>query len=237
VLARRPAGEQVLPVRLQPGEEGGVAEQAVFGDLGIAGAELALGQRIEQGGIGDHHDRLVEGADQILALARIDAGLAADRGVDLRQQGGRHLHEVESAPHAGRGKAGKVADHAAAEGDDEIAALDARRDDRLAYRLEGGVALGALAFRHHDARAFDARGFERGLAGGKMMAGDGLISDERNTRPRPQRLDARAQAREQAAADHDVVGALGQCDLHHNGLRMAQRGGHGLASGARAIAR
>ena len=73
------AGEDVLPVRLQPGEERGVAEQSVFGDLGIAGAEFALRQRVEQRGVGDHQDRLMEGADQILAVAGIDAGLAADR--------------------------------------------------------------------------------------------------------------------------------------------------------------
>ena len=68
VLARRTAGENVLPVRLQPGEEAGVAEQAVFGDLGIAGAELARRQRVEQRGIGDHQDRLMERADQVLAV-------------------------------------------------------------------------------------------------------------------------------------------------------------------------
>ena len=39
---------------------------------------------------------------QVLAVARIDAGLAADRGIDLRQQRRRHLHEIEAAPHASR---------------------------------------------------------------------------------------------------------------------------------------
>ena len=190
VLARRPAGEQVLPVCFQPGEEGGVAEQAVFGDLGIAGAELASGQRVEQRAIGDHHDRLMEGADQVLALGRINAGLAADRGVDLRQQCGGHLHEVQPAPDAGGCETGEVADNAAAESDDEVAALDTRGDDRLAHRLECGIALGGLAFRHNDARGLDGRRSERGLAGRKMMARDRLVGDERNARARPQRLDA-----------------------------------------------
>ena len=40
---------------------------------------IAGRQRVEQRGVGDHQDRLVEGADQILAVTRIDAGLAADR--------------------------------------------------------------------------------------------------------------------------------------------------------------
>ncbi len=79
VLARRAAGKHILPVGLQPGEERGIAEQTVFGDLGIAGAEFAFRQRVEQRGVGDHQNRLMKGADQIFAVARIDAGLAADR--------------------------------------------------------------------------------------------------------------------------------------------------------------
>ncbi len=104
----------------------GVAEQAVFGDLGIAGAEFARRQRVEQRRVGDHQDRLMKGADQVLAVPRIDAGLAADRGVDLRQQRRRHLHEIDAAAHARRGEAGEIADDAAAERNREIAALDAR---------------------------------------------------------------------------------------------------------------
>ncbi len=73
------AGEDPLPVGLQPGEKFSVAEQPVFGDLGVAGAKFALRQRVEQRGVGDHQNRLMEGADQIFAVAGIDAGLAADR--------------------------------------------------------------------------------------------------------------------------------------------------------------
>ena len=145
--------KHVAPVRLQPGEEGGIAEQPVFGDLGIAGAEFALRQRVEQRGVGDHQDRLMEGADQVLAVRRIDAGLAADRGIDLRQQRGRHLHEVEAAPHARRGEAGEIADHAAAERDDQIAALDARRDDRLAHASRSVAKLLEPSPARHDDRA------------------------------------------------------------------------------------
>ena len=229
------AGENVLPVFFQPGEERGIAEQAVFGDLGIAGAEFALRQRVEQRGVGDHHHRLMEGADQILAVARIDAGLAADRTVDLRQQRGRHLHIIEPAPHRCRGKAGEIADDAAAERDHKIAALDARRDDRLAYGLERRVALGALADRHHDARGLDAGRFQRGFGGGEMMAGDGLVGDERHARAAAQRLDARAEAGEQAAADDDVIGARTERDLHHRRLTRTQRRGHDAVSAPRCL--
>src|SRR5262249_37141403 len=75
----------------------GIAEQAELRDLGVAGAEITLRQSVEQRGIGDHQDRLMEGAGEILAVARVDAGLAADRGVDLRQQGGGHLHDMQAA--------------------------------------------------------------------------------------------------------------------------------------------
>src|SRR6185312_14465339 len=98
--------------------------------------EFAGGERIEQRGVGDHQNRLVKGADQVLAVARIDAGLAADRRVDLRQQRGRHLHEIDAAAYARRGEAGEIADDAAAERDHQIAALDARADDLLADALE-----------------------------------------------------------------------------------------------------
>ena len=132
VLARRTAGEHVLPVRLQPGEEAGIAEQAELRDLRIAGAEVARGKRVEQRGIGDHQDRLMERADQVLAVARIDPGLAADRGIDLRQQRGRHLHDVEAAAQDRGGKAREIADHAAAERDHHVVALDARIEQPVA---------------------------------------------------------------------------------------------------------
>ena len=64
------AGKDIAPIGLQPGEERGVAEQPVFRDLGVAGAELARRQRVEERGVGEHQDRLMERADQILAVAR-----------------------------------------------------------------------------------------------------------------------------------------------------------------------
>ena len=76
----------------------------------------------------------MEGADQVLALRRVDAGLAADRGIDLRQQRGRHLHEAHAAAQDAGGKAGEIADDAAAQGDDEIAALEAHLEQPLAQR-------------------------------------------------------------------------------------------------------
>ncbi len=220
------AGKHLAPVRLQPDEELGVAEQPVFGDLGIAGAELAQRQRVEQRGVGDHQDRLVEGADQVLALRRVDAGLAADRGIDLGEQRGRHLHEIEAAPHARRREAGKIADDAAAERDHEIAALDARRDDRLADLLEGGVVLRALALRHHDARGFDGRRRQRRLHRGEMMLRHRLVGDDGGARAGAQHLDGFAELGDQPAADDDLVGARAERDRHHDRFMGRPRLGH-----------
>ncbi len=47
----------------------------------------------ERIGVGDDRRGLVECADQVLAARVIDAGLAADRRIDLREQRGRQLHD------------------------------------------------------------------------------------------------------------------------------------------------
>jgi hypothetical protein len=60
----------------------------------------------------------VERADQVLAERMVDADLAADGAVDLRQQRRRHVHERDAAQERGGGEAGGVADDAAADGDD-----------------------------------------------------------------------------------------------------------------------
>ena len=74
-------------------DERRIEREAVLDHLGEAGAQLAVGQRVEGGDVRDHRPRLVERADHVLAARVVDRGLAADRGVDLREQRGRHLHE------------------------------------------------------------------------------------------------------------------------------------------------
>ena len=145
---RMGAGEQVAPVRVEPFEEIGVAEQSVFHHLGVAGAELALRQRVEQRGVGHHQDRLVECADQVLALPRVDCGLAADGGIDLRQERGRHLDVIDAAANDRCGKAAEIADHAAAERHDDIAAFDPGRQQIVADPFKKTEALAAFAGRH-----------------------------------------------------------------------------------------
>ena len=69
MLARRAAGEHVLLVGIEPGEETGVAEQSIFDDFRIAGTKLPRRQGVEHCRVGHHQDRLVERSDQVLAMA------------------------------------------------------------------------------------------------------------------------------------------------------------------------
>ena len=148
---------------LEPGEEVGVADQAVFRHLGIAGVELARRQRIEDAGVGEHELGLMEDADEVLAAAGVDAGLAADRGIDLREQRRRHLDEAHAAPHDAGGKAGEVADHAAAEGEDDVAALEPRGEQRVDDLSSAAKLFDAFAGRDDDRDMLDA-GRSRGTA-------------------------------------------------------------------------
>ena len=132
-----------LAVRLEPFEEPGIAEKPVFYHFGISGAQLAARERIERAKIGQHGDRLVKGADQVLSGRRIDPGLAADGTVHLRQQCGRHLNEVD-AQKARRGKPDKIADHTAAERDENDALVHTERQDVVEQLLEHGHALAGL---------------------------------------------------------------------------------------------
>src|SRR5581483_1237248 len=133
----------------------------------------------------------MKSTDEVLALARVDAGLPADGRIHLCEQRCRHLYEIQPAPGTGCGKARKIADHPAAERSNEIVTLDPRRDDRLAYFFEGRVVLRGLACRHDNMRTIDCRRFERSFGGGEMMAGDRFIGYDRHARAWPQVPDAR----------------------------------------------
>src|SRR5262249_60029720 len=105
----------------------------------------------------------MERADEVLALAGIDCGLAADRGVDLCKQRGGDLHIVEAAADNRGGKASEIADDAAAERYHDVGALDARGNQRFADSLEHREALRTLARWHRHRRGADASGGKRGL--------------------------------------------------------------------------
>ncbi len=113
-------------------------------------------------GVGEHRDRLVERADQVLALGQVDPGLAADRGVDHRQQRGRHLHHVDATVVHRGGEAGGVADHPAAQRDHRVAAQQAPLRELPAQVVDGGERLVVFALAHEEDLVRDARLGEHG---------------------------------------------------------------------------
>ena len=106
-------GEQARHIALEPGEELGVAEHAVLDDFRDAGTKFARRQGGEGVAVGDHQSRLMEGADEILAAGVIDPGLAAHTGIDLGEQRGGHLHEIDAAQIDGRHESGQITNDAA----------------------------------------------------------------------------------------------------------------------------
>ena len=94
-------------------------------------AVFAVRQGSEHQRVGYHRDRRVEGADEVLALGGVHSGLAAHRGVQHREQGGRYLEERDAA-HVGRGdESGEVAGDAAAQRHERAVAAEALTQQRV----------------------------------------------------------------------------------------------------------
>ena len=68
--------------------------------------------------------RLMEYADEVLAARGVYSGLAADRRIDLGEEGRGYLDEAHASPDDAGGEAGEIADHSAAKGNDDVAAFE-----------------------------------------------------------------------------------------------------------------
>ena len=155
----------------------------------------------------------MKGADQVLAVARVDAGLAADRAVDLGEQRGRHLHAVQPAQQDGCGKSGKIADHPAAERHDRSGPVDAMIEQPLQQVAELRHALRCLTGGQDDAATGDAGALQTALQNPEMRCGGEVgVGDDDRIRPAQHRRQLRSGTRQQAAAYHDVVAALAEAD-------------------------
>ena len=109
-------------------------------------ARSSAGGRVrEEVGVGEDGLRMVEAADEIFSGGEVDAGLAADGGVDLGEEGGGDLHVADAAHVDGGEEAGDVADDAAAEGEEERVAVGSGAGELLGEGFDAGEALVALA--------------------------------------------------------------------------------------------
>ena len=125
----------------------------------------------KRGDVDDDRGRLVERADEVLALGQVDAGLAADRRVDLGDERRRDLDERDAAQVRRGEEAGRVAERAAADRDERLAALDAQAGELAGRRLDDREALGGLALR--------AAGPCSTVAAARAQAGGEPLADRR----------------------------------------------------------
>ena len=75
----------------------------------------------------------MERSNQVLAKGMIDAGLATNRAIHLRQQGRRHVDDPDAAQVGGGGEPDEVADDTAAHGNDYGGAIGMRLDQRIVH--------------------------------------------------------------------------------------------------------
>jgi len=110
---------------LEAAEEFSIINDAVFNDLRKTCAELARGQSAQCVEIAQDKFGLVKRADEIFPGGEVHADFAADGAIDLREERGGHLHEIDAAQISGGHESGEIADHSAAEGDHKRTSLDA----------------------------------------------------------------------------------------------------------------
>ena len=156
-----------------------IHDRAVLDHLGEAFAKLALGQRRQCSDICDNQARLVERADQVFRRVEVDAGLAAEGGIDLRRHRSGYLDDRETAQIGRRGEAGEVADDAAAEREDRACTVERGGREPVVNLLERGERFARLAGRDLDGRRGEARGDQCGGGARAVEARDVGVGDER----------------------------------------------------------
>ena len=207
------AADDGAQVASHPLEQAAVGDHAVLDHLVEAGPELAPGERAEQLRVGEDRERLVERADQVLAEPMVDAHLAADGAVDLREQRGRNVRESDAAQPGRRREAGHVADHAAPDRDDGDAAVGRHANQCVVDPGHGPGGLGALAVGDQDAlRAPERPRHGRAVRLPYRGAGDGHAPAAD-----PRFVEQRVEPREEAGADVDGVLPRRGGDLDHGG--------------------
>ncbi len=119
----------------------GAMQQGVLEAFAQPGAEHAGRQRGERVEVREDQRRLPERADDVLLQAggsrEVDTGLAADGGIDHRQQGGRALDDRHAALVGGGDEARDVTGDAAPYGDDGVRAVGAGLGERGEQALDG----------------------------------------------------------------------------------------------------
>ena len=150
---------------------------------------------------------------RFLPCRRVDAGLAADAGIDLREEAGRDLHEGHAAAGDRGGKAGEVADDAAAKRHHGVAPLQLGADE--AHRPRPRASGSSWRLRpaaRRPARPRSPPRPARRRSAGRCDLRDVLVGDDGDPPRGKDRSDVPACRSDQAGADQDVVGAVPEFD-------------------------
>ena len=204
------AVDQRRAVRFAPRKKVGIVDQAVFDHFGIACAQLADRQSIECRRVDQDERGLIKGTDEVLARAGVDRRLAADRRIDLREQGRRDLNDRAAALDDGSRKAGDVADDAAAKRDDHFAAFDFESQKLVTQAFELRPVLGALTGRQDDRVNLQAGGGGRFGQRGEMKWRNIGVGNNNDPACFGQRLQVRPCMPQRTGFDDNVVAAVAQ---------------------------
>ena len=186
VVAR--AGRDALP-------EGAARDERRLQHLGEAGGALGARERRQDGGVGQDRGGLVVGADVVLGLGEVDAGLPAVGRVDLGHERRRDLHDRHPALVGRRDEPGEVADDAATDRDDVVVAARALGGQVRARRARPWPASCGLPRRQGERRLRRA-----GAAARAAAPACSSVTTKRREAPAAARAAPRA-----AAADPDRV--------------------------------
>ena len=151
-------------------------------------------------------------ADEVLALRRVDACLAADRAIDLGEQRRRDLHETNAASQDACREAGEIADDATTERHDKIAAFEPELEQPLRQCCEIAETFCRLARLHHDRAGKEAFRLETFFERGEVMARDVLVRHDPALYRAETHLDQCTCIAHQAARDQNVIRAVTKFD-------------------------
>ena len=213
VRKRRAAiGKHPLPVLLEPAEKLRVAEKPILGNFGVTGTHFARRQRGQHISIGDDEAWLMEHANQIFALRRVDACLAADRRIDLRQKRSRDLNEADPASQNACCKSSQIANDAAAEWHNDVAAFEVHFEKFLTQRPKFAEAFGGFARLQNDRTRDQSCRFQVGFKCCQMVARDVFICHDTAFDLAQPGRNERTRLRQQSWANEHIIGAVAQRD-------------------------
>ena len=207
-------------------EQIGACDHSILYDFVQTGAELPSGEGLQPLRVDHDRSRGVEGTDQVLAERVIDAHLAPDGAIDLREQGGGYLYERHAPQERGRGKADEVADDAAAKGEDRRGAIGLCSNERFVDAGHGLQGLEPFTIRDED-RLSLRQGVGHRPA---VQLPDERTRDHEHACPRAGRVEERAETRGESVAHRHGVRSRSGTDgdvnrLHASDLRTCDAEG------------